>query len=462
MAGIGFALRHLQARNTLTAHSLAVGHAVVIVSGPWLISVISLFLISVLASGYVGREAVDTFRLLIYYAYAIAFVISTPLLLVPTRLVADAFAVDEYSSARGYLAIVFAAAAAVSLAVSLVVFGLLLSLPVTTALSASICSVLLTLVFVAITYCGAIKDFVTVTKVFSVGLFASVGLVVFAAYLRADTVFLLAGFSFGLLVILTGLMARVMASIPLDDVPIAGRIAELVDGFRCYWPLTIGAAFSGLAIWVDKLVIWFSPFGEQLPSGLVHAPLYDSPVFLAYLTIVPALSVFLINVETGFLDRYRQFYTSIRNGGTLRQISAHGQDLSDDTIGRLFLLAVVQLAIALVLAIAAPLILPGLGLRFEQVAVFRFALFGAAFHLVFIVSTAMLLFLDRRRDFAAMQVLFFILNGGLTALFAYFGREYLGYGYLIASVISAMVAFNVTAIGLSDLCRHVFIPMEDR
>ena len=280
--------------------------------------------------------------------------------------------------------------------------------------------------------------------------------------MQLDTAFLIAGFGGGLLLILCGLVARILATFPADGIPLKSRFSELFNGFSRFPVLALGAAVSGMAIWIDKLVIWFSPFGESFPNGLIHAPIYDAPVFLAYLTIVPALSIFLINIETSFVDRYRRFYAAISNGGTLRQISELNRELSEDIAGRLFVLTVVQLSIGLALALIAPLIVAGLGLRFEQISVIRFALIGSAFQLTFIAATAILLFSDRQRAFAVLQMLFLLLNGGLTALFAFYGKEYLGYGYMLACIISGLVAFYLTVGGLAGLTRHVFIPAEQR
>ena len=48
--------------------------------------------------------------------------------------------------------------------------------------------------------------------------------------------------------------------------------------------------------------------------------LYDLPIFLAYLSIIPGMAVFLVRIETDFAEWYERVYEAIRGGETLQHI----------------------------------------------------------------------------------------------------------------------------------------------
>ena len=71
---------------------------------------------------------------------------------------------------------------------------------------------------------------------------------------------------------------------------------------------------------MDLLVLGSTASGSA--SDFCHAPLYDSAMFIASLGIIPALSAFVLRLETDFFDRYQQYYATIASHGTYSQIEA--------------------------------------------------------------------------------------------------------------------------------------------
>ena len=126
----------------------------------------------------------------------------------------------------------------------------------------------------------------------------------------------------------------------------------LVRGLVGYWPIALGGLFGALGAWIDKWIIWLSPFGTQIESGLVHAPLYDSAMFVSYLVVVPAYAAFVVHLEVKFFRNYRLFYSSILEHATLAQIRGHGKRLRDETIASLSGIMVPQLVICALVAVA--------------------------------------------------------------------------------------------------------------
>ena len=81
------------------------------------------------------------------------------------------------------------------------------------------------------------------------------------------------------------------------------------------------ACSHNLGIWADKFMFWyFPPTSDAIIGGLRASLIYDLPVFLSYLSIIPGMAVFLVRIETDFVEFYDKFYDAVRSGGSLEYI----------------------------------------------------------------------------------------------------------------------------------------------
>ena len=42
--------------------------------------------------------------------------------------------------------------------------------------------------------------------------------------------------------------------------------------------------------------------------------IYDLPIFLAYLAVIPGMAVFLLRIETDFAEAHGRFFDAVRGG----------------------------------------------------------------------------------------------------------------------------------------------------
>jgi uncharacterized membrane protein len=233
----------------------------------------------------------------------------------------------------------------------------------------------------------------------------------------------------------------VIATFPFAVPSISAPLNALWRASIGYWPIALGGLFGAIGAWVDKWVVWLSPFGTQIQNGLLHAPLYDSAMFVSYLVVIPAYAAFVLHLEVRFFRNYRLFYSSILEHATLAQIRAHSRRLRDETIASLTGITVPQLVICALVAASAPAVVEVLDMQFRQVGTLRLGVIGAAFQFLFITCSSLTLYFDRRMVFLALQAVFLVLNTALTWALLPLGQTYLGLGFLAASAISAMVAY---------------------
>ncbi len=456
MAGIGFQLKRLANRDTITSLVSAGGHAAVIAAGPWLFTILSLAGIGITTERLVGLANLAEFRVLIIYAFSASLVLAAPVTIVATRLVADALWLKQPSRVG---ALLLATLVATLVVVGLGTLGLVAFFrpPAATALALVAGSTLVGLIWVVLSFCGAVRDYNGVTLSFMVGLLVSMGASIGSALLGGGPVAMTWGFFAGLAVTFFGLISRVLAtfSAPVRD-PLAG-LQALAGGFRDYWRLALGALAGTAGVWIDKWLMWFSEAGEVLQTGLRHAPLYDSAMFIASLGIIPALAAFVIRLETDFFERYQRYYATIGGHGTYGQIEDARRRLHVHTLENLALVTVAQIGVSAVLVLLAPVIIDALGLQFRQISILRFGALGAVFQFIFIACSAMLLFFDRRRTYLRVQVLFLVSVAGLTLATLSAGEEYFGVGYFGACILTAFVAYRLADITFADLNYLTFI-----
>jgi uncharacterized membrane protein len=456
MAGIGFELKKLSNQGSISALLSAGGHATVIAAGPWLFTILSLATISVSVEALIGLEVLGTFRALVIYAFAVSLVTTAPVTIVATRLVADSLWARKPERVGTLLFATFLVAAACA-GIGAALVAVMLSVPIALAIPLIAATITVALIWVALGFCGAVRDYHAVTIAFALGLVVSVAASILAAAAGGDAAAMAFGFTAGLMVTWLGLTSRVMATFPHPVADLQQGLAALRTGAREYGDLALGALAGTAAVWVDKWVFWMSPVGETVKGGLIHAPLYDSAMFIASLVIIPSLASFVAKLETDFFERYQQYYGSIKNHGTLSEIESARQRMSSETLDMLVLITVAQVGLCAVLIMTAPLLVSALNLQFGQIAILRFGALAAVFQFIFIATTSFILFFDRRHVYLGLQLLFFVTNIGFSLLTLWLGRDFYGVGYFAACLVSSLAAYMMATATFERLNFLTFI-----
>jgi polysaccharide biosynthesis protein PelG len=457
VAGIGFAIERLYRGASLGDRAASFAHASIVAAGPCLLFVLCVWLISATISELEGKTTIASFRALIIYSFALSFVVTAPIALVSARLISDRLHDRRVADVPAIMLVTFGFSAILIVACAVALFGLPLDLEPATVIAAVVNCALIGLIWVACLFASVTRDYTSVTAFFAFGTALAVLGVTFGYNLRPELEIMLWGFNVGLAATFFGLLARVIATFPFAVRASTTSLRALARAAGLYWPIALGGLFGAMGAWVDKWVVWFSPYGSQIQYGLLHAPLYDSAMFLSYLVVIPAYAAFIIHLEVKFFRNYRLFYSSILEHATLGQIRAHGARLRDQTIASLSSITVPQLVVCALVALSAPALVGLLDMQFRQVGMLRLGVIGAGFQFLFITCSALTLYFDRRAVFLLLQLVFLVLNGGLTFALLALGPNYLGLGFLAASAISALIAYLALAKTLHRLEYLTFI-----
>lgn len=450
MAGIGFELRRLKRNDTFLGTLKAYTASGLITSGPWIISIISIAILSLLLQNMIA----DRERLLILssvtHVYAFMLILTGAPSLVLTRYAADAF--SEKKPER-ILPSYFAAITVMTILAGLgsaAFFHFGVPISPKFQLAGVALSILVAAVFMTANYLGALKRYNAILLAFFCGYGLSCAMAFeFMRYNPDDPANALIGFVIGHLVLFVMLFAALYRELP--------KSVKIFDASAFRYFLRFPAlAFCGLfynaGIWIDKLLFWwFSPNREQIHGAMYAAPNYDVAVYLSILSIVPGMAVFCLKLETDFAHHFTNYFKSLNGNGSLSSLRETKEKISRALREGLLLLARVQGMATVLLLVFADVVTGFLHLGAFQLGVLRVTLIGSFFLVLFLALLTVLFYFDDRKGAVAATFLFFVINGGVTLASLVSGEAYYGVGYVLA----AGIAFGVTAFRVNHLIEKL-------
>ena len=217
--------------------------------------------------------------------------------------------------------------------------------------------------------------------------------------------------------------------------------------------------FYNLGLWIDKLIVWFV-LGETIFGHFKGYSIYDTPIFIAYLIIIPSLAYFLIQSETRFFLAHRKFFDSISHE-RLHNILQYKKDLIEILKDTLMKLLSIQFISSLTGFILSDFIGIWLGLSSQSVTILKILFFAAGGQVMFLYIIIFLMYFDLSHASFYLVLLFFCLNLILNLLFIYYPAVPLGTGYLIAILISFFTGLGLLMYSISDIEYSIFMRQEN-
>jgi len=451
MAGIGFVLRKLLKKDTLLGTLQAYLHATLATSGAWLFTVIALGSFYLVFKNWNPIE-IENFRIIILYNFSFSLVLAAPISLLSTRYLADSIYKKNVDNTVGMLIGGLMILFTLGLPISAAFYLLYAKFPLMVALLAIVNFMVICAIWFLSVFISALQYYILVTMSFLLGMiFAVANSVVLGVVYSLEGMLL--GFTLGQALILSSLIALVLTEYPK-------RTQHLFDFLRYlkeYRLLILGGLIYNLAIWVDKWIMWFAPEAVKLPNNLIMYPHYDAAMFLAYLTIVPGMAMFLLSQETSFFEKYIQFYDAILNHAPLKKIQSNHQMLLQGVYqsGRNLLL--LQVCICVITLLLAPKIFGWLGLNFIELGIFRYGVLGSTFQILSVYLSILLSYFDYRKGVFWIQVVFFSTNALFTLVCMKMGFSYYGYGYFLSTLVTFITAAIIAETYINKLPYHTFI-----
>lgn len=436
MAGIGFELRRLTARRQYTGLLHACVSAALLSAGPWIISILSLMLLTWLLHHALPPDSVRLITSTITHVYALALVLTGPVQLVLTRHTSDCFSAKNRDAVFPSFLGALILTSALSAAAGGWFFLTQVPAPPLYQAAAAALFVHVACIFVASTYLSALRHYNRIVFAFFIGYGVGVALAYLLTWNYGATGTLL-GFLAGHLVLFIMLTAAVYGEFGRGS----GSLFAFVRSFLRFPALMLCGLCYNLAMWIDKFFFWwFSQSSIQIAGALHAAPDYDLAIYLSLLSIVPGMAVFFLQVETAFSERYHAFFDAVQNGGTFRELVKAKHALVHSLRDGFSRLIKIQGLTTTVLVIFADHLAAWFQIGFVQTGIFRITLFGALLLVVFLSMLTVLFYFDDRKGALLCSFVFLLANASLSALTLFQDEAWYGYGFVVAAGLALLIA----------------------
>ena len=437
MAGIGFELRKLLRKQTYSGLLQAYAFAGIISSGPWVLSIIGIMLIGLLSVGTVSpKVAISQFQVTVTYLFLISLISTGVVQLSFTRFVADrTFAKDEDAILPNFNGLILVAMGVSILAAVPVVALFFPQQSVLYRLLFVMGLAVMSAIWIATVFLTGMKHYRAIVLIFFLGYAATLVLaLLFKGSLGMEG--LLLGFVLGHYLLLMGMIWLVYRNYHSDRF-IAFDIWKRGAMYRS---LMLAGFLFNLGAWVDKLMFWYYPGTGQAVIGPLHASvIYDFPIFLSYLSVIPGMAIFLVRIETDFVEYYVKFYDAVREGATLDYIERMRNQMVYHVRRGLFDIAKIQTIAVLVTFALGSTLLESLGISTLYLPLLYVDVVGAALQVVLLGILNIMFYLDQRRTVVILTLTLPLTNILFTAISLQLGGAWFGYGFAVAMLITVVL-----------------------
>ena len=444
MAGIGFELVRLLNKNNYTGLLRAYSLSALIASGPGLLIIFSLGLICFFSFVAIPRFAVvQVFLTVIIYLFVGSMVISSLLQFTMTRFIADLDFLKQFDRVTpnylGVLLVQLLLSAGISLPLVLYFFSdysLLLKF-----LMISIFNVL-TLIWISSVFLTGAKSYRRILWSFTLGYSAMI-MVHFACQEQQNNLnFLLFEFLLAQCILFIGLLYSIIDLYP------SNQLIEFsfLKKNHFYYTLVASSFFYSLGFWIDKCLFWYNQdTGYTIMYPLRISPVYDLPVFISLLTMLPGIAVFMLDIESNFSLIYPKIMDTIFRRKTLAEIHLLCDELVLSGRSAIYRLIKTQLAIIISMYLSVYALFSVFDILPIYLNLLLILIIGAGLNVILWALLNLLYYMTKYVHALLVSAVFLVANGSFTLLSLYAGPVYYGYGVgvsLMLAIATALFLLN--------------------
>jgi uncharacterized membrane protein len=454
MAGIGFVLQKVLKEGGIGSFFKVAIVGTIIVAGPWLLSIIGIFVIGQLSNSAI-EESKGLFMAVIIYSYAFSLIIFGGFHYIFTRHVADLVYEKKKREAGSVLLIYSGALAIASFIVSYFFTQALdlryIKIQPMFRISGIILFVSINLIWLLMIFISLLKRYILIFIIYLIGMALSVvGVVVLGKLYFSGGALL--GFSLGQAI--TAMLLYLISF--MEFLPGKIKLRSIITYFMKFRFLFLTGIFYYWGMWVDKVVFWFMK-GTQLGNTYFHVfDLYDIPVYLANLTMIPGLIYFVVVSETDFYSRLTEFlktlHSSIYKNIRIRKdkiVKSIGNGLKEQSLFQ----GIFTIVLMLIASDISRILTNGA----INTTIFRITLAAVFFHLIFLTIVVFLFYLQAYKQAFISAFCFFIINLTGSISISIFNVTYLcGTSYLAAAVFVSVLSGCFLYINAKKFDRLVY------
>ena len=452
MAGIGFLLKKLERENMYSSDIKATLYAMIVSSGPWLFAILCMAGLSAFSTPVLNIEEIYLFRVYVIYIYAFSLIVASIFQLVLTRYVSDRLYQREYSSLLpNFIGAMFLNGVTSIAVSSAYIYFTPLDFTKKMLFVLLFCSV--SSQWIIMVFLSILRDYAKIAINFFAGYLLS-----FGAAIGLGTYFGINGYLMGF-TIGQSLIVILLTQLIIHEFPLGREgIFEFTRYYNKYRFLAWSGVVYTIGLWIDKMVLWYSPLGKTIAGSFRSNFAYDTASFLAVLSIIPAMSIFFLQTETDFYEGILNYTNTILTNGTYNDIEKQRASITKLVGTKLLDIIKIQTIITLMVLLLGYNIVDTMGFTSPTAPqMFLIMLIGSFFQALFLITIVIYWYLEFLTESIICVTLFAILNTVSNLLLVHFTNVTPGVGYLVSTVVSFIVAMVILASKLGELNYIVFM-----
>lgn len=437
MAGIAFKLQKVLDKKDLTSLAKAYSYGAFLSAGGWIISIVTIFLV-----GFINVFLFSNLKDVIIYQVSLTYIIALSLIVSSihhlsfTRFVADSiYDGKEKDIIPNFLGL-FILNTVISL-IFIIVFEYfnLKGVEAHFLIAFLFSFLLLSNVWILNILASSVKEFNYVTWVYFISYVIIIILSVLVGSYGKE--YLLLAFFLGNLILFFALMYLIVKHYDFERL----LSFDFLKAYKKYYELIFIGLFFNLGIWVDEFIFWYTPLTSVPVIGNIRASLiYDIPLSLAYLSIIPGMAIFFIRLEVDFAILYEKYFTGVVEGDMLSTLIFYKNDMIDVLRMAIKESVILQAIFNIFIYLLSKDIFTALHLPLSALPLFYIDLVATQLQLLVMNLLAFLFYLDRRKEALIVSFLMFISNFIFTKISIKLGPYFYGYGTALAMLLSSVVA----------------------
>jgi len=309
MAGIGFELRKVASLGNARGLFQASLSGIMIVAGPWLISILTILLFQQPVMG-IPEDFRRLFIASTIYIYSFSLILSGGFHYIFTRILSDYLFRNQADAALGFTLRFLAVSTGVLLPIGVLLERIFLSgaaLPALHRVGFVLLFIVINHIWVLMLTASAMKRYNQLLITYTVGMAGSLLFMRASVFVWGEKALLMA-YTGGQILLLMVLLLYLSGDMGIRHIRNKGEFAHYIRKYRHLF--ITGFVYYG-ALWADKMVFWIYR-GERIAgTSMKLYQEYDIIVYLTNLMMIPGLVFFVIFSETEFYLVLRKFLDSL-------------------------------------------------------------------------------------------------------------------------------------------------------
>jgi len=432
------ALSHLGVREAIAAFEAV---------GPWFLTLFALSVMGMTVHLATHKPPI-LFYLILTYASAISLIISAPLHTLLNRFLADELFLANYQAIIDNLVGLTVMMVAVCAAVTLPL-ALISDMAWHLKLTFIGLTVLMSLLWCVSAVMSALRKERLLLATYAVGM--GLAIVLFMLARIHDTQAMLLAFSLGVAVP----AAHGFAFIIKVYLRQAIRIRWQFLARRNAGHLFCSIAIFNLGFWCDKFIFWFHPATSRRLDPLFHYSTdYDFPFFVALTTMMLGSVMVYRGIRRKVSDPYERFLFKLTHNFAFRELALEKFKLFNGIAE--VSNAIIALYGGMVVLVLFLVYVGVFSLPWPNPFVFHYLLLGTVFFSLYFFYFLIIQYLDDYGALLWLNLIFALVNAGGTLLSIHLGLPYYGTGFMVAAMVSALVAYIMVNLRVGSLEYRVF------